>query len=124
MGGGLLGGLALVLIFWGIGWDDGFSIHAFVADLVVNLLVYVAGAVIGAVVGLVVGLFRIFRAERTRSRSTSSATPSPGRSTSPPIAAPLIPHTREPGWYPDPWGATRLRWWEGSRWTDRVQSRR
>jgi hypothetical protein len=25
----------------------------------------------------------------------------------------------EPGWYPDP-GAFRARWWDGTRWTNRV----
>ncbi len=28
--------------------------------------------------------------------------------------------TAPPGWYPDPWGGDRLRWWDGSRWTDTV----
>ncbi len=26
-----------------------------------------------------------------------------------------------PGWYPDPWGGTGLRWWDGQNWTENVQ---
>jgi Protein of unknown function (DUF2510) len=26
-----------------------------------------------------------------------------------------------PGWYPDPWGETGLRWWDGTNWTEHVQ---
>lgn len=28
-----------------------------------------------------------------------------------------------PGWYPDPEGGVRLRWWEGTDWADRWRSR-
>lgn len=27
-----------------------------------------------------------------------------------------------PGWYPDPQGGARLRWWEGTDWSDRYRS--
>lgn len=28
-----------------------------------------------------------------------------------------------PGWYPDPQGGARLRWWEGDDWSDRYRAR-
>jgi hypothetical protein len=28
-----------------------------------------------------------------------------------------------PGWYPDPSGGSRLRWWDGSDWTDHYRAR-
>jgi hypothetical protein len=28
-----------------------------------------------------------------------------------------------PGWYPDPAGGSRLRWWEGDDWSDRFRAR-
>ena len=27
------------------------------------------------------------------------------------------------GWYPDPTGGLRLRWWDGTDWTDRYRAR-
>lgn len=36
-----------------------------------------------------------------------------------PAAAPAQPAASPPaGWFPDPHGAARLRWWDGSRWTE------
>ena len=30
----------------------------------------------------------------------------------------------EPGWYPDPWSAAPVRWWDGRRWTEHTRERR
>jgi hypothetical protein len=35
----------------------------------------------------------------------------------PPVA---IPASAPPGWFPDPKGEARLRWWDGQQWTDNV----
>lgn len=32
------------------------------------------------------------------------------------------PHTRAPGWYPDPWGQHEYRWFDGATWSDHVSS--
>jgi membrane protease YdiL (CAAX protease family) len=32
----------------------------------------------------------------------------------------LTRRPRSPGWYEDPWGLARRRWWDGDRWTSRV----
>jgi hypothetical protein len=44
---------------------------------------------------------------------------------SPPIppVQPLVPQpaaATPPGWHPDPQGVKRLRWWDGTRWTDQT----
>jgi len=40
----------------------------------------------------------------------------------PPVAAPPVatPAAAPPGWFPDPKGEARLRWWDGQQWTDNV----
>ncbi len=55
--------------------------------------------------------------------------PRPPQVFSPPVQAPA-PQTpppqaqtgQQPGWYPDPQGVYRVRFWDGQRWTDRTQS--
>jgi hypothetical protein len=38
-----------------------------------------------------------------------------------PVAAPAVtPTVAAPGWFPDPKGEARLRWWDGQQWTDSV----
>ena len=42
----------------------------------------------------------------------------PGASGNAPGAEPAVAAGPAPGWFPDPQGEARLRWWDGSRWTD------
>ena len=44
-------------------------------------------------------------AASARARTDAAATAYAGRALPP------------PGWYDDPWSATRIRWWDGHQWT-------
>jgi hypothetical protein len=49
--------------------------------------------------------------------------PRPPQATSP--QGPTTPQAstnQQPGWYPDPQGVYRVRYWDGQRWTDQTQS--
>jgi hypothetical protein len=49
--------------------------------------------------------------------TTPPAVPPPSPPAAPPPAPPPTPPTVPPGWYPDPWGAAPLRWWDGRAWS-------
>jgi hypothetical protein len=66
----------------------------------------IAGAVVLIAIAVVVVL--LFR------RRSGPATPGPVG-----FSAPALP--REAGWYPDPHGQSRLRWFDGRQWTPATQ---
>lgn len=37
-------------------------------------------------------------------------------------AGPPRPPSEQPGWYPDPWGQSRIRWWDGTAWTGHLSA--
>jgi len=45
----------------------------------------------------------------------------PGCAQAPATPAPAAPVvTPAPGWFPDPWGSDRQRWWSGTEWTNHL----
>ncbi len=42
----------------------------------------------------------------------------PAMAPQPPVPGPVAPPGPGPAWYPDPWRAARLRWWNGTQWTN------
>ena len=52
-----------------------------------------------------------------------SETPAPVTA-APPVAVPEGDHLVPPGWYPDPSGGPRQRFWDGERWTEHLWSPR
>jgi hypothetical protein len=53
-------------------------------------------------------------------------TPPPAPASAVPAAAaplaPPRPPSDEPGWYPDPWQQSRIRWWDGKAWTGHLSA--
>ncbi len=89
-----------------------------VGDFVRALLPWgiVAGvAFLVQLVGWVMLVVGVTRRQRDRRRAWESGQPVFAAAGAP--AGPVLP---PPGWHPDPYGASRLRWWDGHAWTDEV----
>jgi hypothetical protein len=78
------------------------------------MAVAAAGGLV-ALVGLVLLVVGLVRA----GRSSSAVSPMPAAQTVPSATPPATPVTAA-GWYADPRGEARLRWWDGQTWTDHV----
>jgi hypothetical protein len=50
-----------------------------------------------------------------------SPAPAPPPVPPPGFPPPAAPVAQAPGWYPDPWRAAALRWWDGRQWTSHVR---
>lgn len=67
------------------------------------------GPLVGGVLALVTAL------RRRRPGGSAGTAAAAGSATT---GAPTAPASAPAGWYPDPSGQARTRWWDGSRWTD------
>jgi hypothetical protein len=79
--------------------------------------------------GFTNGLRKLFRGRRAKRIPQVSAAPSIFVATGPPLfgaaPGPPAPQSVQPSayaadWYPDPLGNARLRYWDGTRWTDQT----
>jgi Protein of unknown function (DUF2510)/zinc-ribbon domain len=89
-----------------------------------------------AVVAIWISAIRIWIAKRDHSGSSSlpfAMSPSPGETAQGWVAAPsqapatatqIVPPSAQPapGWYADPHGAARVRYWDGGAWTEQTQA--
>ncbi len=86
------------------------------------LAVVALGALL-AVIGLVLLIIGLVRGRRPAGAAAPASAPV---SLAPPPAAPSVavqapaPAATPQGWYSDPKGEARLRWWDGQQWTDYV----
>ena len=110
---------------------EGFGQQVIVAPSIVssfgNALAWLAVVALGAllaVIGLVlliVGLVRGRRPAVTPSPASTPGSLAPPPAPAPPVAVqPTAPQATPQGWYADPRGEARLRWWDGQQWTDHV----
>lgn len=76
-------------------------------------------AVIGLVL-LIVGLVRGRRPATTVVPAAAPASLAPPAAASPVAVQTTVPQATPQGWYADPRGEARLRWWDGQQWTDYV----
>jgi Protein of unknown function (DUF2510) len=71
------------------------------------------------VLDLLIGIERNTFAGRS---ARPAEAPSPQLVTSAPsVASPPVPALGKPGWYSDPQGLARVRYWDGHAWTDQTQ---
>ena len=81
--------------------------------------------VFGGLIMLIVGIVRRSKAKQRAMAATYGSTPGlPQAYTASTVAVPTgapvpgAPPTSPPAWHPDPHGQHRLRYWDGSTWTD------
>ncbi len=89
------------------------SAVAWLSLIGVGVLLVVIGLVL-----LIVGLVRGSRPKSVQAKTPPQA--APVQRPTPAVVAPApepVPPT-PPGWYPDPHGVARLRWWDGQQWTE------
>lgn len=76
------------------------------------------GALLG-IVGLLLLIIGLVRGSKSSTAKGAPAAPGAQVVPVPAVSAPSAP-TIQPGWYDDPQGLARLRWWDGQQWTDHV----
>ena len=94
-----------------VGWLGLVGIGALVA--VVGLVLLIVGLVRGrrpAVAPVAPGGAHVAVADQWNAPAAAVA--------SAPVMAPVAMPAAAPGWFPDPKGEARLRWWDGQQWTD------
>ena len=72
------------------------------------------------VLDLLIGIERNTSSGRS-ARPAEAPSPQPVTS-APSVASPPVPAFGKPGWYSDPQGLTRVRYWDGHDWTDQTQT--
>jgi hypothetical protein len=97
-----------------------------IASSLGNALAWLGAIALGAllaVIGLVLLIVGLVRGRRPAVAPSPASAPG---SLAPPPAAPSVavqapaPAATPQGWYGDPKGEARLRWWDGQQWTDYV----
>ncbi len=120
---------AILVIIGGVGGvvgiDRDLSYVGNKAPVVVGIIagtIFTAAAVafFAYVLDLLMGIERNTFAGR--SAPTSEAPPPRPMTPLPPMASPPTPTFGKAGWYSDPQGLARVRYWDGAAWTNQTQS--